>query len=360
MPDPYLRIHSVEKHYDGNAVLKAVSLDIHEGEFFFLIGPSGCGKTTLLRILSGLLEPDSGEVFLKGKNITEIPAHKRDLNTVFQNYALFPHLSVFDNVAFGLKMKKVPKNEIKERVNEVLDLVQMGAFGNRKIGTLSGGQKQRISLARALVNEPAILLLDEPLGALDVKLRKLMQHELKNLQRKLGTTFICVTHDQEEAMTMADRIAVLNEGQIYQIGTPSEVYNQPENHFVASFMGDMNFLEAKLADTNHQWQTAELTDGTKVRSVRCDDPFDQVKEVGVRPECLSIVDEHNSVQSTDNSLSGTITQHIFVGNVSYLIFESDSGLTLRILGKNQGMESNHHSGRCRVVWSPENTLFFDS
>lgn len=360
MPDPYLRIHNVGKHYDGNAVLKGVSLEIHEGEFFFLIGPSGCGKTTLLRILSGLLEPDFGDIYLKGENITNIPAHKRDLNTVFQNYALFPHLSVFDNIAFGLKMQKTPKNEIKERVNEMLDIVQMGAFGNRKIGTLSGGQKQRISLARALVNEPEILLLDEPLGALDVKLRKLMQHELKNLQRKLSTTFICVTHDQEEAMTMADRIAVLNEGEIYQIGTPAEVYNQPENHFVASFMGDMNFIEATLVDTNQKWQTAELRDGTRVHSVRCDDPFDQVKEVGVRPECFTILNEHESVSTEMNFLTGTITQHIFVGNVSYLMFESDGGLSLRLLGKNVGMESKHHTGRCKVVWSPENTLFFDS
>jgi ABC-type Fe3+/spermidine/putrescine transport system ATPase subunit len=242
MEHPHLVIDGIHKRYDGAEVLQHVSLSIREGEFFFLLGPSGCGKTTLLRILAGLLEPDSGRIILDGVDITRTRPEHRDLHTVFQHYALFPHMTVYDNVAFGLRMRKEAEATVREKVMDALRQVALDGLDGRKPGQLSGGQSQRVALARALVNEPSALLLDEPLGALDVKLRQQMQIELKQLQRRSNTTFVCVTHDQEEALSLGDRIAVMDQGVVQQVGTPDEVYHHPANRFVCEFLGASNIL----------------------------------------------------------------------------------------------------------------------
>ena len=234
--------------YDGEVILNHINLDIHEKEFVTILGPSGCGKTTTLRIIGGFVEPESGDVIFDGKRINGLPPHKRNVNTVFQKYSLFPHLNVFDNVAFGLKLKKLPKNEIKEKVMKMLAIVDLKGYETRSIAKLSGGQQQRVAIARALVCDPAIILLDEPLGALDLKLRKCMQLELKEIQQQTEKTFIYVTHDQEEAPTMSDRVVVMNNGVIEQIGTPEHIYNEPVNAFVADFIGEANILNGTMID----------------------------------------------------------------------------------------------------------------
>ena len=232
-----IELKNVSKEFDGELALNDVSLYVRDGEFLTLLGPSGCGKTTLLRIIAGFTVPTSGKVIMAGEDMSRVPPHKRKVNTVFQKYALFPHLNVFDNVAFGLKIKKTPKADIARRVEKMLELVNLKGYGKRYIDQLSGGQQQRVAIARALVNEPKVLLLDEPLGALDLKLRKEMQVELKRMQQQLGITFIYVTHDQEEALTMSDTIVVMRDGVIQQIGTPTDIYNEPKNPFVADFIG---------------------------------------------------------------------------------------------------------------------------
>ncbi|WP_022851792.1 spermidine/putrescine ABC transporter ATP-binding protein PotA [Limisalsivibrio acetivorans] len=241
-----VRLRNITKSFDKSTVLRDFSLDVYEGEFLTLIGPSGCGKTTILRMIAGFEPVDEGDIFLKDKRINDLPPNSREVNTVFQSYALFPHMSVFDNVAFGLRMDKVDEGEIAERVRDVLGMVKMADYAERKPHQLSGGQQQRVAIARAAVNNPKILLLDEPLSALDYKLRKQMQWELKQLQRKLGITFIFVTHDQEEALSMSDRMVVMNEGIIEQIGTPKKVYEQPTNLFTARFVGEINVLDTVI------------------------------------------------------------------------------------------------------------------
>jgi spermidine/putrescine transport system ATP-binding protein len=243
-----IQLEQVEKQFDEQIVIYPTTLSVCEGEFLTLLGPSGCGKTTLLRMIAGFEQPTKGEIFLMGDKITHLPPYKRDMNMVFQHYALFPHMTVEENILFGLKMKGIDSHEQKRRLEEVLELTQLGELRKRKPMQLSGGQQQRVAIARAIVNQPKVLLLDEPLGALDYQLRKSLQIELKNLQKKLGITFIYVTHDQEEAMTMSDRIVILNKGKIEQIGTPQEIYHQPQNVFVATFIGENNILktESKL------------------------------------------------------------------------------------------------------------------
>ena len=236
----------VKSFEDGQVVLKGVSLDIYENEFVTLLGPSGCGKTTLLRILGGFLQPSEGKVLFDGEDIVSVPPYKREINTVFQKYALFPHMDVYDNIAFGLTLKKEPKDVIEQKVMRMLRLVSLEDYAHRNVTELSGGQQQRIAIARALVNEPSVLLLDEPLGALDLKLRKEMQQELKYIQQEVGITFIFVTHDQEEALTMSDKIVVMNAGEIQQIGTPIDIYNEPINSFVADFIGESNILNGTM------------------------------------------------------------------------------------------------------------------
>ncbi len=241
-----ISIEHISKSFDGKTVLEDINLNIREGEFVTFLGPSGCGKTTLLRMLAGFLKPDSGRILMEGKDITDTPPHLRRLNTVFQRYALFPHLDVYDNVAFGLKLKKVPDDEIDRRVRKALRMVTMSDYEDRDVDSLSGGQQQRVAIARAIINQPSILLLDEPLSALDLKMRKDMQMELKEMHKQLGICFIYVTHDQEEALTLSDTVVVMNEGRIQQIGTPKDIYNEPQNCFVADFIGESNILNGVM------------------------------------------------------------------------------------------------------------------
>lgn len=247
MKEPIISFKNVVKSYDDDVpVLKKVSFDIEEGKFYTLLGPSGCGKTTILRMIAGFSEPTAGDIYFEGKRINDIPANKRQVNTVFQDYALFPHMNVFDNIAFGLKIKKTPKAEIETKVKEALRLVQLAGYEKRGISEMSGGQRQRVAIARAIVNEPKILLLDEPLSALDHKLRLNMQYELRELQQRLGITFIFVTHDQEEALAMSDEIFVLNNGNIVQSGSPVDIYDEPINHYVADFIGESNIVDGVM------------------------------------------------------------------------------------------------------------------
>ena len=243
-----IELRNISKSFDGETVLKNLSLDIHDKEFITLLGPSGCGKTTTLRIIGGFVEPDEGDVCFMGARINDLPPYKRNVNTVFQRYALFPHLNVFENIAFGLRVHRTPEREIVERVEKMIALVNLKGFEKRNVTTLSGGQQQRVAIARALVNNPKVLLLDEPLAALDLKLRKDMQKELKNIQQQTGITFIYVTHDQEEALSMSDTIVVMADGEIQQIGTSTDIYNEPKNAFVADFIGESNILDGTMLD----------------------------------------------------------------------------------------------------------------
>lgn len=278
-----VRLDKCSMAFEGEAVLKDLSLDIHDEEFVTLLGPSGCGKTTTLRIIGGFLTPDSGRLFFNGRDITDLPPYKREVNTVFQRYALFPHLNVFENIAFGLRLKKLPESEIIESVGEMIELVNLRGFESRKVASMSGGQQQRVAIARALVNKPRILLLDEPLGALDLKLRKDMQVELKRIQKSLDITFIYVTHDQEEALTMSDTVVVMNEGVIQQIGSPTDIYNEPINAFVADFIGESNIIDGMMPEDNLVQFAGE--------SFKCVDggfDKDEFVEVVVRPEDITL------------------------------------------------------------------------
>ncbi len=251
METAILSLKGIDVSYDGEQVLKGFDLDIRDGEFVTLLGPSGCGKTTVLRTIGGFLTPDAGKVFFNGKDISNLPPYKREVNTIFQKYALFPHLNVYDNIAFGMRLKKKSEKEVKEAVHQLLGMVNLTGYAHRGVGQLSGGQQQRVAIARALANEPKVLLLDEPLGALDLKLRKDMQVELKRLQQQTGITFIFVTHDQEEALSMSDTVVVMDNGLIQQIGTPTDIYNEPKNAFVADFIGESNILDGVMIEDKH-------------------------------------------------------------------------------------------------------------
>ena len=292
----------VKSFEDGQVVLKGVSLDIYENEFVTLLGPSGCGKTTLLRILGGFLQPSEGKVLFDGEDIVSVPPYKREINTVFQKYALFPHMDVYDNIAFGLTLKKEPKDVIEQKVMRMLRLVSLEDYAHRNVTELSGGQQQRIAIARALVNEPSVLLLDEPLGALDLKLRKDMQIELKRIQQRTGITFIYVTHDQEEALTMSDRVVVMNHGVIQQVGSPTDIYNEPVNAFVADFIGESNIIDGvMLEDCKVEFcgRTFECVD----KGFEKNAPVDVV----IRPEDLKIV------YAGDGLLQGVVESIVFKG-----------------------------------------------
>jgi spermidine/putrescine transport system ATP-binding protein len=295
-------IRNIYKEFETTEALRNINMYVRKNEFLTLLGPSGCGKTTLLRILAGFITPTRGEILFEGRSLIDVPPYKRRINTVFQRYALFPHLNVYENIAFGLKIKNCEKAIIKKRVTEMLKLVGLAGFEKRYSDSLSGGQQQRVAIARALVNEPDVLLLDEPLGALDLKFRKEMQLELKKMQQKLGITFIYVTHDQEEALTMSDTIAVMNEGEIQQIGTPEMIYNEPENAFVADFIGESNILKGTMHD-DFQVEFAG-------RNFVCVDKGfkkDESVEVVIRPEDILIV----PVEAAQ--IAGTITSIIFMG-----------------------------------------------
>ena len=307
-----IELKNISKSFDGEMVLDNISLDIHDNEFITLLGPSGCGKTTTLRIIGGFAYPDQGDVIFMGDRINDVPPHKRNVNTVFQKYALFPHLNVFENVAFPLRERKLPKQEIKEKVEKMLNMVMLSGFAHRRVTSLSGGQQQRVAIARALVNEPKVLLLDEPLGALDLKLRKDMQQELKKIQKSTGITFIFVTHDQEEALSMSDTIVVMSEGKIQQIGTPQDIYNEPVNAFVADFIGESNIVDGvMLADYKVKFggQVFDCLD----TGFAPNEPVDVV----IRPEDVDIVKPAPGV------LQGTVTSVTFMGVHNEAIVDID-------------------------------------
>ena len=297
-----IELKNITKSFDGEVVLDHINLDIYDNEFLTLLGPSGCGKTTTLRLIGGFTTPDEGDIIFMGENINELPPYKRNVNTVFQRYALFPHLNVFENVAFPLREKKVPRDEIDQRVNEMLSMVALTGFEHRSVTSLSGGQQQRVAIARALISRPKVLLLDEPLAALDLKLRKDMQQELKKIQKAMGITFVFVTHDQEEALSMSDTVVVMSEGRIQQIGTPIDIYNEPQNAFVADFIGESNILDGIMLDdclvefSGHRFECLDKGFG-----------IGESVDVVVRPEDVDIVPVEKGM------LSGTVTSITFKG-----------------------------------------------
>ena len=302
MSENIIQLENVSVAFDGEKVLDNLSLSIKDKEFVTLLGPSGCGKTTTLRIIAGFIEPDSGNLYFDGKRINDIPPYKRQVNTVFQRYALFPHLNVFENIAFGLRLKKMPDAEIRKKVFDMLELVNLKGYASRKVGNLSGGQQQRVAIARALVNNPRVLLLDEPLAALDLKLRKDMQNELKRIQKQSNITFVYVTHDQEEALSMSDTVVVMDEGVIQQIGTPLDIYNEPANAFVADFIGESNILDGVMLEdysvlvAGHKYTCSD-------KGFAKNEPVDVV----IRPEDIKVV------ASDQSHLSGTVTNVVFKG-----------------------------------------------
>lgn len=324
-PRALLNLNNLSKTYGGNRVLDNFDLTIFDGEFFTLLGPSGCGKTTVLRMIAGLEDTDTGNIQLDGQDIGQVPAEKRPINTVFQSYALFPHMTVFDNVAFGLRMSGVAKEEIAPRVAEALEMVRLGDFAQRKPTELSGGQQQRVAIARAVVNRPKLLLLDESLSALDYKLRQQMQIELKRLQRKLGITFVYVTHDQEEALSMSDRVVVMNKGKVQQLGTPREIYEQPSNLFVAKFIGEINQLSGEIIaiDGNHEYEVK--VEGLKWR-LHAEHNFKVGDKVNVllRPEDVRV--EYIDDPHPDQYLVGTVIERNYKGKTLDSMIRLPSGI----------------------------------
>ncbi len=318
--DVIIRLDHITKSYGDKVVLDDINLEIKRGEFVTLLGPSGCGKTTTLRLIAGFLTPDQGAVMMDGKDISQVPPFRRPLNTVFQRYALFPHLDVYDNIAFGLKLNKTPEDEIDKRVRKVLKLVSMTDYEERDVDSLSGGQQQRVAIARALVNQPKVLLLDEPLAALDLKMRKDMQIELKEMHKELGITFIYVTHDQEEALTLSDTIVVMNEGRIQQIGTPTDIYNEPQNEFVADFIGESNILngtmlgDRRVSFIGHEFDCVDEGFGENV-------PVDVV----VRPEDIYVLTRLDGAQ-----FSGTVKSCTFKGVHYEMFIDTDNGFEIMV------------------------------
>ena len=297
-----IELKGISKSYDGEKVIDCMNLYIRDGEFITLLGPSGCGKTTTLRIIGGFETADEGELYFDGKEISDVPAYKRHINTVFQKYALFPHLNVYENIAFPLRLKKKPEDEIKRRVSEMLKMVALSGFENKSVSTLSGGQQQRVAIARALISHPKVLLLDEPLGALDLKLRKDMQNELKTIQQAIGITFIYVTHDQEEALSMSDTVVVMADGEIQQIGTPTDIYNEPKNAFVADFIGESNIIDGIMLEDKRvrfSGHTFDCVDGGYEKNEAID--------VVVRPEDVDVVAPDKGM------LTGKVTSVTFKG-----------------------------------------------
>jgi spermidine/putrescine transport system ATP-binding protein len=347
-----IELINVVKRFGNVVAVNDVSLKIEDGEFFSLLGPSGCGKTTTLRMIAGLEILTEGEIILHGRSMGETPAFKRPVNTVFQNYALFPHMSVERNVGFGLEMQKVPKKEIESRVIEALEMVRLPDLADRRPKELSGGQQQRIALARALINRPEVLLLDEPLGALDLKLRKAMQLELKQLQEQVGITFIYVTHDQEEALTMSDRIAVMNLGKVLQIGSPEEIYERPTTRFVADFIGETNFLYGIVEEISGQEVVVSLEKQATVRGY-CTVPVQNGQEVSVviRPEKFAL--------GQNGMVKGWVEESIYIGtDTRYIIRLTDEQIvTVREQNLDPGRDHHYRVGdEVGLNWNPENAM----
>ena len=333
-----VRLESVTKAYGDVVAVDDLALEVAPGEFFTMLGPSGSGKTTTLRLIAGFELPDEGRVLLNGADVTRQPPYARDVNTVFQDYALFPHMTIGDNVAYGMKVKRVGRTERNTRTSEALELVRLGGLENRKPAQLSGGQRQRVALARAIVNRPQVLLLDEPLGALDLKLRQEMQIELKRIQQEVGITFVYVTHDQEEALTMSDRLAVFNAGRIEQVGTPAEVYEHPETEFVAGFVGISNVLERPV-----NGQPSRFT---------------------VRPEKIRVLEEHEAAEPGAHSETGRIRDVVYIGMVTRYTVELDEGGVLIVTRQNLETTSSEvleaRDERVRLAWRPEHTYVIET
>ncbi len=348
---PAIQFIGVSKRYGSHTALQPIDLEIHDGEFFCLLGPSGCGKSTTLSLIGGFAAPSSGEIRIRGELVNQTPPHQRKVNTVFQSYALFPHMSVSDNVAFGLKMAKVRRAETEARVAEALRLVALESYADRYPGQLSGGQQQRVAVARALVNRPAVLLLDEPLGALDLQLRKRLQVELSQIQREIGTTFVFVTHDQGEALTMADRIAVINEGRVEQIGTSEEIYRRPASRFVADFIGESNFVDVEFLDG----AVVTERDGIPVTAPRPESPGRGT--LMVRPECVRLT----AASAGDQGLIGTVIKVSFLGSVTRASVDCPAAGTPLIVDLPSGVEHQIREGSLvRAQWDVKDTVLLDN
>jgi spermidine/putrescine transport system ATP-binding protein len=348
---PAIELRGVAKRYGGQVALEPLDLEIREGEFFCLLGPSGCGKTTTLNLIGGFVEVTGGEILIQGQRTDRVPPHKRNVNTVFQNYALFPHLTVADNVGFGLRMARVSRREARPRIDEALALVGLTELADRLPTELSGGQQQRVAVARALVNRPAVLLLDEPLGALDLKLRKRLQIELSQIHREVGTTFVFVTHDQEEAMAMADRIAVMNEGRLEQVGSPEEIYRRPATRFVADFIGESNFVEV----TRAQDGSVVARDGSRVACPPQEGDW-QRATLMVRPESVRVI----AGNGHPAGLVGTVVGSSFLGSFSRVAVQCDAlGMPIIAALQADAAAPLQNDATATVSWSPQDAVVLD-
>jgi spermidine/putrescine transport system ATP-binding protein len=359
MPAVAVRLAQVEKRFGDVVAVDRIDLEVQDGEFFSLLGPSGCGKTTTLRMIGGFEEPTSGVIELQGRDVTWMPPYRRNVNTVFQNYALFPHLSIFDNVAFGLRRKGVKDADVRRRVTEMLKLVELPGYERRRPSQLSGGQAQRVALARALINRPAVLLLDEPLGALDLKLRKQMQVELKRIQQEVGITFIYVTHDQEEAMTMSDRIAVMNHGRYEQLGDPESLYERPTTRFVAGFLGISNLIPAAIEDTEGQYASARLRDDSRIRVPRSLLNGAEAVSIGVRPEKIRLSERAADRPAGHNRLVGVVRDASYLGvSTQYLVEAQGGNLTVYEQNVERATRAElwARGDEVQMTWSPDHSF----
>ncbi len=357
MSEPSVRLDGVTKAFGDFVAVQEMDLEIAQGEFFTMLGPSGCGKTTTLRMIAGFEQPTTGRVQIEGTDVAGLPAHQRPTNTVFQSYALFPHMSVAENVAYGLKRQKLPKDEVEERVRKELDRVGLGAEGHRKPNQLSGGQQQRVALARAVVNLPKVLLLDEPLGALDLKLRKGLQIELKRIQREVGITFVYVTHDQEEALTMSDRIAVMNNGVIEQVAGPEDVYERPTTTFVAGFIGVSNLMPATVLSANGSRATVRLDAGGEFESDNRELVSGERCHAVVRPEKLSVLRRDEAAPTGHPSVDGTVQSSVFLGTATQIVvmLAGDVPITVLVPNADEAERQRLPGGGAdvRLTWAPE-------
>jgi spermidine/putrescine transport system ATP-binding protein len=348
-----IELTKLTKEFADVTAVDGIDLRVPAGEFFSLLGPSGCGKTTTLRMIAGFERPTSGEILLDGTDVAYTPPHQRNVNTVFQNYALFPHLNVFDNIAFGLRRAKRPKAEVRDRVGKALELVQLSGYERRKSSQLSGGQQQRVALARALVLNPAVLLLDEPLGALDAKLRKALQIELKSLQQEVGITFLYVTHDQEEALTMSDRLAVMNGGRVEQVGAPQDVYEDPETLFVADFLGVSNLMEARVVSAGAS-ACRVAVDGYELETRGTELNVTGEAKIVIRPERIEL--EEHGAPSGQNRLPGMVERLVYVGSAVQVIVRAATGESLQALVQNTGKGIAFEQGMPVQLHLPQDAL----
>jgi spermidine/putrescine transport system ATP-binding protein len=360
VPTVDVKLVDVVKMFGEAVAVDHIDLEVVDGEFFSLLGPSGCGKTTTLRMIGGFEAPTSGLIELQGQDVTWLPPYKRNVNTVFQNYALFPHLTIYENVAFGLRRKGIKDAEVKSRVTEMLKLVELPGYEARKPTQISGGQAQRVALARALINKPAVLLLDEPLGALDLKLRKQMQVELKRIQQEVGITFIYVTHDQEEAMTMSDRIAVMNKGHYEQLGEPEALYERPTTTFVAGFLGISNLLPGTVEGTDGAYAAVRLADDTRVRAPRALVGDRETVSVGVRPEKIRLHATDVEPPAGHNQFTGVVRDASYLGVSTQYLIEARGGATITVYEQNVERATKAElwapGEDVRLAWSPDHTF----